>query len=500
MRTVAGKRVLSIWLPRLPLDRWRRKGDGRLAGAFAIIDEVNNSWRVTHPSDEAIRAGVRMGLTLPDARAICPDLLTEPADAAREDALLRALWRWADVLSPRVALDAPDGLLLDIAGCAHLFGGEEALAVDAIDRLEAVSVAARTGIADSKGAARALARFSSAPVAIAEPGRTGAALAPLPVGALGVQDETASALARAGLKTIGQLYEVKTSELARRFGLSLTGALAAALGQTADPVTPASADPIYAARMTLPDPVGLLSDIEAVLQRLAASVCGRLEQDRKGARAFTLTVRCVDTGDHHLSAGFARPCFDAKAILQQFAHPLSKLRIEFGADGFRLAASHVEPVRHRQADIDDRVRENAGVAQLLTTLGNRIGFDHVRAFAARDSHQPDREFDLVEAVDRRSALAWAPAPRKRPLRLFRPPEPLHLLDGGRPPRRFQWRGAIYALSSAKGPERLTPEWWRTEDLRTRDYWTVDTADGARFWLLTYPGKDEQSWFVAGRFP
>ena len=265
MRTVAGKRVLSIWLPRLPLDRWRRKGDGRLAGAFAIIDEVNNSWRVTHPSDEAIRAGVRMGLTLPDARAICPDLLTEPADAAREDALLRALWRWADVLSPRVALDAPDGLLLDIAGCAHLFGGEEALAVDAIDRLEAVSVAARTGIADSKGAARALARFSSAPVAIAEPGRTGAALAPLPVGALGVQDETASALARAGLKTIGQLYEVKTSELARRFGLSLTGALAAALGQTADPVTPASADPIYAARMTLPDPVGLLSDIEAVL-------------------------------------------------------------------------------------------------------------------------------------------------------------------------------------------------------------------------------------------
>ena len=92
------------------------------------------------------------------------------------------------------------------------------------------------------------------------------------------------------------------------------------------------------------------------------------------------------------------------------------------------------------------------------------------------------------------------APRKRPLRLFRPPEPLHLLDGGRPPRRFQWRGAIYALSSAKGPERLTPEWWRTEDLRTRDYWTVDTADGARFWLLTYPGQDEQSWFVAGRFP
>ena len=117
-------RILSIWLPQLPLDRLARHGDPRLSGAFAITAEERNAWRVTHANRAALKAGVKPGQALADARAICPDLLTEPSDTVREELLLRALWRWADCLSPRVSLDPPDGLLLDISGCSHLFGGE----------------------------------------------------------------------------------------------------------------------------------------------------------------------------------------------------------------------------------------------------------------------------------------------------------------------------------------------------------------------------------------
>jgi len=108
------RRVLSIWLPQLPLDLRVRKGDPRVSASFAIISEIKNAWRLTHLSEAARDAGLSPGLSLPDARAICPQLLTEPSDSVREAALLRALWRWADNLSPWVALDAPDGLFLGL--------------------------------------------------------------------------------------------------------------------------------------------------------------------------------------------------------------------------------------------------------------------------------------------------------------------------------------------------------------------------------------------------
>lgn len=492
-------RILSIWLPQLPLDRWVRREDPRLEGPFAITQEIKNAHRLSHVNKAGRKAGLGPGLSLPDARAICPDLLTEPNDTMREASLLRALWRWADVLSPRVALDAPDGLLLDIAGCAHLFGGEPDMAAHAIERLSDMQITARLGIADTKGGAWALARYGKGNPAIAKSGATTNALRGLPIAALGVGDKLVSELSRTGLTTIRQLMEIRSSELARRFGLELTEALSTASGHAPDPVTPRAADPVYAARMSLPDPIGYLSDIEGVISRLATSICGRLRDDQKGARRFELTVRCVDTGDHVLRIGFAKPCFQEGPILQQFARPLEHLKIEFGADWFRLRAAHIEPVRAKQLELTDETDTGDELARIVSTLGNRIGFDHVRHFAGHESHLPEREFVQVETMDRRDALSWSRTPRHRPLRLFRRPERLHLIEAGRPPLRFQWRRSSFHLQTAKGPERLTPEWWASCDGRTRDYWRVQTQEGPRFWLLNYPACTEPDWYIAGRF-
>ena len=493
-------RVLSIWLPQLPLDRLVRYGDLRLGGPFAVTKDIKNASRLAHLNPAARDAGLTTGLSIPDARAICPDLLTEPSDVLREKGLLRALWRWADQLSPRVALDRPDGLLLDITGCAHLFGGEGAMGNEARARLADMHIVSRIGVADTKGAARALARYGKDAVAIAEAGRTHDALKPLPIEALDIPSTMVSELAQTGLKTIGQLYEIKSSELAHRFGLELTSALGTSTGQSPDPVSPAAADPVYAARMTLPEPIGFQSDLENVLERLATSVCRRLQDTQKGARRFVLTVRCVDTGDHPLIVGFAKPCFEVGPILQQFARPMDDLKIEFGADWFRLEAQSIEPIRLRQTRLGEAVDTEDNVARAISTIGNRIGFDHVRKFEARDSHLPEREFTSVEAMDRAIDPVWRKAPRRRPIRLYKRPEYLRALEPGRPPIRFEWRRNTYETATAKGPERLTPEWWRDEDMRTRDYWTVQTQQGLRLWLVTYPGMEPPQWYVAGKFP
>ncbi|MEP3654753.1 MAG: DNA polymerase Y family protein [Litorimonas sp.] len=493
------KRVLYIWLPQLPLDLQVRKGDPRVDAPFAIITEIKNAWRLMHVSEAAREAGLSEGVSLADARAICPTLLTEPVNEARSAALLRALWRWADHLSPWVALDTPDGLFLDITGCSHLFGGEVNMGEKALERLEAMNITARIGIADTKGAAAALARFGRATVEVSESGQTIPTMRAYPVEGLRLAQKTSSDLRRAGLKTIGQLSEIKTSELARRFGLDLTKALAATLGHAPDPISPRSADPIYAARMTLPDPIGLKDDLISVLDRLVTSVCKRLEKDANGARRYYLTVRCVDTGDHVLQIGFARPTFEMRAVLQQFGRPLDALKIEYGADWFRLEAAHIEPIQPFQISLDQHKQTQNDTSKIISTLGNKLGFDRVRQFHPIQSHLPEREFVQVEAMDRRDPAVWKIAPRKRPVRLFRRPERLVTLEPGRPPKRFQWRRSVYSTYQANGPERLSSEWWQADGGAVRDYWHVQTQDGPRFWLMTYPGAPEPSWYIAGRF-
>ena len=490
-------RILSIWLPQLPLDRLTRHGDTRLSGTFAITAEERNAWRVTHANGAALKAGVKPGQALADARAICPGLLTEPSDPVREGLLLRALWRWADVLSPRVSLDPPDGLLLDITGCAHLFGGEAEMGGESLTRLGDLQIQARIGVADTKGGAQALARFGSEEVNVAAPGQLTEALGTLPIAALALPDNMVSELARAGLTTIAQLRDQKSAELARRFGLHLTRKIDHTLGRAPDPVTPKAADPVYAARMTLPEPIGFLEDLEAVLERLAAQICGRLERDQCGARRFHLTVRCVDTGDHPLAIGFARPCSDPEAVLRQFSHALSELEIEYGADWFRLVAEHVEPIRLKQTSFGEEGKRADDRLRLIETLGNRIGFDHVRVFQPQDSFVPEHEYEQVEAV---GALSdWIRAPRERPIRLFTPPEYVQVETPGRPPKAFKWRRMDFLSEVAHGPERITPRWFRDEDLRTRDYWKVQTEQGRRLWLLNYPGEETEDWYVVGEF-
>jgi protein ImuB len=488
---------MSIWLPRLPLDRLVRRQDPRVSGVFAVTREIKNAKRLTHISEAGVRAGLNPGMSATDARALCPDLLTEPADPVREDLLLRALRRWADRLSPWAALDGPDGLVLDISGCAHLYAGEDPMRAEAMAQLADMHITAQIAIADTQGAAWALARYGYEQF-IAPPGRIAEAISDLPVEALRIDPTAAISLRRIGLDRIGSLSAIKGSDLARRYGLAFNQRREKVLGHVPDPVAPLAADQVFAARMNLPEPIGLQSDIEAVLERLCISVCERLERACQGARGFLLTVRCVDTGEHFLPIGFARPTHDIRLIKRQFEKPLDDLRMEFGADWFRLIARDVEPLKIIQRDIEGQEVDEESLDQMIAMLGNRLGFDRVRRFAPRDSHIPEREFASVEAVCVVDHPEWEPAERSRPLRLFRP-ERLQTLEPGRPPKRFSWRGQTYETRSAEGPERLSPEWWQAVSAPVRDYWRVQTGEGPRLWLMAHPSRTPPEWFVAGQF-
>ncbi len=115
-------------------------------------------------NDAAQRLGLRSGMPLADARAMYPALAVAESDEAADRRLHESIADWCDRYTPLVGLDAPDGLVLDIAGCAHLFGGEAAMCRDIVARLAAAGFAARIAVADTVGCACAVARYAHPPL------------------------------------------------------------------------------------------------------------------------------------------------------------------------------------------------------------------------------------------------------------------------------------------------------------------------------------------------
>ncbi|MDF2141490.1 DNA polymerase Y family protein [Paenirhodobacter sp. CAU 1674] len=485
------RRVVSMWFPRLASDRVLRARP--VDGPFALTLKDNNAERLYCLNPAAERLGLSRGMPFSDARAFCPDLVSRPADPRADARLLAVLRRWATRYCPWVGVEGVDGLVLDITGAAHLMGGEAGMLVDMRQRMGRAGIGLRLGLADTRGAAWALARHGEG---VAAPGAPLDALGPLPVAALRLAPEAAVALQRLGLATIGALAEAPRAPLARRFGPGLMRRLDQALGDQPEPVAPAPEPPHYATRLTLPEPIGRVEDVMAGLSRLLPPLCEKLAQHEAGARAFRLTLRRVDQESREVELRLARPMRDPARIGPLFARGVAEVDAGYGIDQLRLQALGVEALPARQVtQMTERPADR--LDDLITRIGTRIGLENVQRFLPADSHIPERAFLIAPAAFSRPEGPWH-SPRPRPLRLF-PPEPI-AATGPHPPARFRWRRMGFTTGRATGPERLAPEWWlQDESWRRglRDYWQVETAGGRRLWMFHTP--QDPGWFVQGEF-
>ncbi len=486
------RRIVSLWFPRLASDRVLRQRS--IDGALVLTRRANNANLIYCLNPAAERSGLYRGMTFSDARAICPDLHSCPADPHADRRLLQVLRRWALRYCPWVSMDGADGLLLDITGSAHLLGGEPALLGDLRQGLTRAGLSVRIGLGDTRGAAWALAHFGEG---LAAPGAALAALGPLPVAALRLEPDMVVALQRLGLRRIGQLAKAARAPLARRFGPGLLMRLDQALGRQPEGISPQKAPPHYGVRMSLPEPIGLEADVMAGTERLLTRLCDKLKQQEAGARALCLTLRRVDQDSQHVELRLARPLRDPARILPLFARGIGKVEAGYGIDHLRLEAREVETlpteqISHVASDRRDRLDD------LITRIGTRIGLENVQRFLPADSHIPERSFLIAPAAHSEPASGWY-SPRPRPLIMF-PPECV-IAKGARPPRSFGWRRMRLTTMRATGPERIMPEWWLEDESwrdGMRDYWRIETHQGRRLWLFYTP--QNPGWFVQGEFP
>jgi protein ImuB len=257
---VSTRRILALWLPRLPTDRLIRRAKGAhktshgapSEAPLVVSAKIGNALHVHALEARAARLGLYKGQPLANARAMVQPLTIVPADEKADAALLDAIADWCDRFTPLVSLDAPDGLFLDITGAAHLFGGETAMLACVTDAIAKQGFAVRGAIAGTSLAARALARFAPA---IVPPGGEAAAVAPLPITALDCDDRTLRALRHAGLKTVGMVAQRLSRELSERLGKSFVTRLKVMLGAEEQPLQPRRPLPDLMAEQRFAEPI-----------------------------------------------------------------------------------------------------------------------------------------------------------------------------------------------------------------------------------------------------
>jgi protein ImuB len=474
---------------------------------LVLVGQSGRRCEVVAANAAAFQVGLRVGMPATKAQALVKELLIHHADPAADAEALERLAVWALRYSPMVAADDPDGLVIDATGASHLHGGDDAMLADMVARLEAVGLTARAAMADTRGAAHALARFAARPALVVPERESAERIKTLPIAALRLTADVVEDLRKLGFERIADLLPTPRAPLTLRFGPELGRRLDQATGRTGEPIEPVRTPDIVEVQQLFAEPIGAPETIARYVTKLALKLCQELELRGLGARRLDLLFGLVDNRVQAVRVGTAQPVRDAKRLTRLLCDQIEKVDPGFGIEIMRLAAIAAEPFASRQA-ISSLIDEpEADVSGLIDILSNRVGETPLYRFAPVASDVPERSVQRVAAMSRDTGDGW-PTCWPRPARLLTPPEPIETvaLLPDHPPVNFTWRGSRRRVRRADGPERVFGEWWKrdAEMIAVRDYFQVEDDAGERFWIFRAgDGEDAATgshrWYMHGIF-
>ncbi|SNR68224.1 protein ImuB [Paracoccus sediminis] len=494
-----------------PIDRLRRQAGDAAPSAeepLVLAGRLGNRRLVTAACSAALQLGLSIGMPVSKAQAMVPGLQVLQADPSADAASLERLALWVlQRISPVVAVDAPDGLVIDSTGADHLHGGEEAMLEALIGRLTMSGVTARAAISDSWGAAHALARHVAEPIHVQEAGTLEDCLAPLPLSALRLPPATLSGLHGLGFRRIGDLLHQPRAPLTRRFGPELCRRLDQALCRTSEPIEPLRPAEVVEVRRSFAEPIAAAETIARYIGKLTARLCEELEERGVGARRLDLLAWRVDAQIQTLRVGLARPQRDPKRLTRLLCEKIETISPGFGIEILSLTAVMTEPLEARQTASSLLEEPVADISGLVDVLANRVGARAVYRFAPVASDVPERAVARIAPLSEPVGFGW-PDHWPRPTRLLPRPEPIETMAllPDQPPVWISWRGIRRRVRRADGPERVFGEWWKrdAETVSVRDYFCVEDDGGERFWVFRAgDGENSQTgshrWFLHGIF-
>jgi len=460
-------------------------------------------------ADAAAQAvGLRVGMPATKAQVLVPGLIIQDADPAADAEALDRLALWMlQRFAPIVAPDAPDGIVIDTTGADHLHGGEAAMLATLIDKLAGVGIRARGAIADTWGAAHALARFAARPAFVSAPGAALTDVAALPIAALRLTPDLVDGLRVLGFERISDLLAQPRAPLTLRFGPELGRRLDQASGRLAEPIEPIRPEELIEVRRVFAEPIGAAETIARYIGKLSVQLCEALEQKGLGARRLDLICHRVDSRAQAVRVGTALPLRDAKRMTRLLSDKIETIEPGFGIEIMTLAATVAEPLTLKQAVTSLVAEAEPDVSGLIDLLANRVGEQNLYRAAPVASDVPERAVRHIPALAAETGADW-PGHWPRPARLFARPEPIETvaLLPDHPPVTFTWRGVRRRVKRADGPERVFGEWWKRDPelIAVRDYFRIEDDAGERFWVFRAGDGDDpltgsQRWFLHGIF-
>lgn len=528
------QRVLALYIPFLSTDRLRiRANEGHRLRSSRRPQDNGDSLPVAtlSPSGQTLRiatinaiaqhARIHPGQTLTDAKAILPELITYDDDPAADRQQLETLAIWAQCLSPTIHIEGHDTLFIDITGCQRLFDGETNLLDYALGELNARGFTVRGAVADTPGAAWAIAHAHPQSMMIAASGASVAKLASLPTWSLRIEPKTVIALASVGVETIASLLHLPRSSLAQRFGSSCGGRSSVlaridqALGDLPEPLTAYRSKPVLTRRIAFGAPTTCLDLLTEAIHWLTKRFCETLDGQAAGVSQVFVTFRCpaltVEDGPKPrcvtIEVNLSKPTRSAKHLLSLLKVRLDALRLPAPTDSLMMWARRVEPLDDQQVELFDTGNEDAqAMNALLDRLVVRLSRDAVACPQLLSEHQPERAFRYVSVVDAPPVKhrRHPPPPSRvadlnpRPLRLSSQPIAIvatSIVPDG-PPIAFRHNGIQHTVFDSVGPERIETGWWRGPHVQ-RDYYRITTKGGRRFWM--FRDRESGKWFLHGWF-
>ncbi len=497
------RRYMSIWFRYLKTDWFARRQPHLAATAFVLASPVHGRMVVTTTNALSLAQGIDTDTAVADARAIIPSLQVFDDQPQLSNKLLTGLAEWCIRFTPAVAIDAPDGLILDITGCAHLWGGEKKYLAEIQNRFTQFGYDVRIAIADTIGTAWAVARFTKADRIIESGQQTSALLSLQPI-SLRLEPETAERLEKLGLRQISSFINMPRPALRRRFGTQILTQLDKALGQEEEAIIPLIPLQLFQERLPCLEPIVTAKGIEIALERLLKNLCLRLLKEEKGLRKAVLKCYRIDGKIEQIEIGTNRPSSNAKHLFKLFEIRIESIEPALGIELFTMDALQLEELDAKQEKLWEQEGglNNTALSELLDRIAGRTGASAINRYVPAEHYWPERSYKLAASIHESAQTNWKTG-RPRPLQILWKPQPIEVTAPipDYPPMLFRYKGTLHKIIKADGPERIEQEWWLQQG-QHRDYYWVEDEEGNRYWLFRlghYDTTKSYQWFIHGFF-
>jgi protein ImuB len=497
------KRFVSLWFRHLLTDWLALRRPELKDLPFVMAAPVHNRIIVTAANHLAEAQGVSVGMAAADAKALVLNLQVIddiPGQAAK---LLKALGEWCIRYSPIIAVDIPGGLLLDVSGCTHLWGGERGYLKEIITRLKSKGYDVRGAMADTVGAAWAVARFGRVKPII-EPGEQIAALLELSPAALRLEPVILERLQKLGFYTVKSFINMGRSALRRRFGDDFLLRLNQALGNVDEPLSLLHPIEPYTERLPCLEPIRTRTGIEIAIKTLLENICRRLAGDGKGIRTAILKGYRVDGEVIQVQIGTNRASHNIAHLFKLFELKIELIRPKLGIELFTLEAPKVDDVEPEQEALwspEGCGMDDTHLAELLDRLANKIGADKIHRYLPQERYWPEASVKQARSLNDKPTTAWR-TDKPRPSLLLPRPERIEVtaLLPDNPPMLFIYKGVRHIIKKADDAERIEREWWLDEGAH-RDYYVVEDQEGRRYWVFRsgHYTDEASQWYLHGFF-